>query len=38
MTAMHDAPSRAQEVGTDLFLAKPFDIGDLIQTVERAMI
>jgi DNA-binding response OmpR family regulator len=38
MTAMHDAPSRAQEVGTYLFLAKPFDIGDLIQTVERAMI
>jgi CheY-like chemotaxis protein len=38
MTAMHDPQARAEEVGTSLFLAKPFDIGDLIQTVERATI
>lgn len=36
MTAMHDAPARAAEIGTAHFLAKPFDIGQLIETVERA--
>lgn len=36
MTAMHDAAARAAEVGTVHWLAKPFDIGDLIATVEQA--
>lgn len=36
MTAMHDAAARAAEVGTMHWLAKPFDIGELITTVERA--
>ena len=36
MTAMHDAPSRAAEVGTEYFLAKPFDIVELIGAVEQA--
>jgi DNA-binding response OmpR family regulator len=36
MTAMHDAALRAAEVGTPHWLAKPFDIGELIATVERA--
>lgn len=36
MTAMHDPASRAIELGTSLFLAKPFDIGELIEVVERA--
>jgi len=36
MTAMHDPASRAQEVGTPYFVAKPFDIGDLLQVVREA--
>lgn len=36
MTAMHDAQSRAAEVGTKLWLAKPFDIGHIIETVQQA--
>lgn len=36
MTAMHDASARAAEIGTTLWLAKPFDIGELIDTVEQA--
>jgi FixJ family two-component response regulator len=36
MTAMHDASSRAQEIGTEHFLSKPFDIGELIETIEQA--
>jgi DNA-binding response OmpR family regulator len=36
MTAMHDPVSRATEVGTKHYLAKPFDIGQLIRTVELA--
>lgn len=36
MTAMHDAPARAREVGARHFLAKPFDINELIITVEQA--
>lgn len=36
MTAMHDAPARAREVGTDYYLAKPFDINELVETVTRA--
>ncbi|GAC1318955.1 MAG: hypothetical protein NVS2B16_08590 [Chloroflexota bacterium] len=36
MTAMHDPESRAADVGTEHFLAKPFDITVLIETVERA--
>lgn len=36
MTAMHDPASRASEVGADHFLTKPFDIGDLVHTIERA--
>jgi len=38
MTAMHDVAARAAEVGTRYFLAKPFDIGELIQRVEDAML
>lgn len=37
MTAMHDARARAAEIGTSRWLAKPFDIGELIDTVERAV-
>lgn len=36
MTAMHDPAARAAEVGTQHFLAKPFDISVLLATVERA--
>lgn len=36
MTAMHDASSRAREIGARHFLAKPFDINELIDTVEQA--
>lgn len=36
MTAMHDIAARAAEVGTNHWLAKPFDIGELIDTVEHA--
>lgn len=36
MTAMHDVAARAGEIGTRHFLAKPFDINDLITTVEVA--
>jgi CheY-like chemotaxis protein len=37
MTAMHDAESKAADVGTDHVLAKPFDIEQLIQAVEQAL-
>lgn len=36
MTAMHDPEARAADVGTDHFLAKPFDINVLLETVQRA--
>ena len=36
MTAMHDAPARAAEIETPHYLAKPFDIVELIETVEDA--
>jgi two-component system, OmpR family, response regulator VicR len=36
MTAMYDAASRAAEVGTEYYLAKPFDIAELLDIVERA--
>jgi len=36
MTAMHDAPRRAQQVGTNYFLAKPFDINELVRTIRQA--
>ncbi len=36
MTAMHDAQSRAWEVGAQGCIAKPFDIGELILAVEQA--
>jgi DNA-binding response OmpR family regulator len=36
MTAMHDASSRAAEIGTEHYLAKPFDIGELINKIEQA--
>ncbi|HEX8919608.1 MAG TPA: response regulator [Chloroflexota bacterium] len=36
MTAMHDAASRAQEVGTPYFIAKPFDIAELLRIVNKA--
>lgn len=36
MTAMHDPASRAAEVGTAHYLAKPFEIEELLESVERA--
>lgn len=36
MTAMHDAPSRAREIGTPHCLAKPFDIKELLHKVQEA--
>lgn len=35
MTAMHDAAGRAAEVGAVHFLAKPFDIDELLQRIEQ---
>jgi CheY-like chemotaxis protein len=34
MTAAPDARQRAAEIGADGFLAKPFDVPDLLSTVE----
>lgn len=36
MTAMHDAARRARQVGANHFLAKPFDINELVRTVREA--
>jgi two-component system, OmpR family, alkaline phosphatase synthesis response regulator PhoP len=36
MTAMHDPEARAVEIGTPHVLAKPFDIAELLDIVERA--
>lgn len=36
MTAMHDPSARAREVGAQGCVAKPFEILELIQAVERA--
>ena len=36
MTAMHDAETRAAEIGAARFLAKPFDIDDLLACIEEA--
>ena len=36
MTAMHDAQSYASEIGAAHFLAKPFDIDDLLKRIEQA--
>ncbi|MDP8974687.1 MAG: response regulator, partial [Actinomycetota bacterium] len=35
MTAARDAPAWAREIGADGCLAKPFDLSDLLTTVER---
>lgn len=35
MTAMHDAASRAAELGASHFLAKPFDIDELLERIEQ---
>lgn len=35
MTAAHDAKRRAQEVGADDVLGKPFDLDELLELVER---
>lgn len=35
MTAMHDAATRATEVGAARFLAKPFDIDELLRQIEQ---
>jgi DNA-binding response OmpR family regulator len=35
LTAAHQAPSRAQEIGTDGYVGKPFDITVLLQTIDR---
>lgn len=37
MTAMHDAVSKAAEIGTPFILAKPFDIEQLTQKVEDVL-
>jgi CheY-like chemotaxis protein len=37
MTAMHDPLARAREVGAQGCVAKPFDIGALIEAVERVI-
>ncbi len=37
MTAMHGAPARARELGAQGCVAKPFDIGELIETIERVI-
>jgi DNA-binding response OmpR family regulator len=34
MTAMHDAATRGREIDTTHVLAKPFDIEDLLSTVQ----
>jgi DNA-binding response OmpR family regulator len=36
MTAMHDAASKAAQVGTHYFLSKPFDIDELVRAVKSA--
>lgn len=35
MTAAQDARRWAQEIGADAYIAKPFDMMDLLNTVER---
>ncbi len=35
LTAANHAPARAQEVGTDGYIGKPFEIGELLQMIER---
>jgi CheY-like chemotaxis protein len=35
MTAMHDPAQRAAEIGTPHYLAKPFDIDDLLNSVAQ---
>lgn len=35
MTAAQDARRWAQEIGADAYIAKPFDMIDLLNTVER---
>jgi DNA-binding response OmpR family regulator len=35
MTAMHDAAARAAELGASHFLAKPFDIDELLLRIEQ---
>lgn len=36
MTAMHDAEARGAQIGTRYVLAKPFDIVELLDIVDRA--
>jgi len=35
LTAANHDPSRAQEIGTDGYVGKPFDITHLLQTIEH---
>lgn len=35
MTAAHDSRQRAREIAADDFLAKPFDLDDLLSLVDR---
>jgi DNA-binding response OmpR family regulator len=35
LTAANYAPSRAQEIGTDAYVGKPFDIAHLLLTIEH---
>jgi CheY-like chemotaxis protein len=37
MTAAQDARRWAQEIGADAYLAKPFEIQDLMATLERLL-
>jgi DNA-binding response OmpR family regulator len=37
MTAAEDSKVRAEEVGADAYLGKPFDVSDLITMVEDAL-
>jgi two-component system phosphate regulon response regulator PhoB len=37
ITAMHVAAARAAEVGADRYLAKPFDIADLIDVIHEVL-
>src|SRR5215475_4592461 len=37
LTAANHAPARAQEIGTDGYVGKPFELVDLLQTIERLL-
>jgi DNA-binding response OmpR family regulator len=37
MTAMHDPAGRASQIGAAGYVAKPFDIGELLATIETTV-